>query len=221
MNDFQINQFVDYRGFNILMLASEAGHIDAVKNLISRGEEVNFEVDGETAASLAFSGGHYQIVLELLKANSKLPHNYQHEIVSDELKTFVNLGNEMHLRTWNARKDEEEELKSYLRENIEVNPCLRYFFDDENSSLLRRSVLAKKFSVYEFLLSLNIFLAPHESMDELTWYLTSEERSELSEINLKASPNLMTEPMMILMRNCKLGPDSLKERQADFMHFIR
>lgn len=58
-------------------------------------------------------------------------------------------------------------------------------------------------------------------MDEINESLTDEQRSELSDINLRISPSLMTEPMMILMRNCKLSPDSPKEREAEFLNFIR
>lgn len=220
MSDSQIQQFKDSRGFDFLMLASEAGRVDVVQNLIDRGEEVDFEVDGVSAINLAEN--NHEVTLALLKANSKFPLNFQHQNEPDELNSFLDLGCEMHDRVKEMNEDDCEEVKNFLREKIEANPTLRHFYDPrDNFSLLKRAILCKNFSIYEFLLSLNIFLAPHESMHEINKNLTEDERQELSEINFQISPSLMTEPMMILMRNCKLSPDSPKHRQGEFMGFIR
>lgn len=210
LSDSEIAQFRDIRNFTILMVASEAGHIEAVRNLISRGEEVNDEVDGESSASLAFGRGHHEVVLTLLKANSKFPGNYQHETVPDELKNFVDLSLKMHE---NVKEGNLEELQELLRENF----GLKYFYSVNNKSLLRTAIVHKKFEIYEFLLTLNIFLAPHESMDLLMEKMSMRYRKKFSEINFKLSPELVTEPMMILLRNCKLGPDN--DPNGDHMNF--
>jgi hypothetical protein len=89
MDDAELQQR-DHRGFTMLMAAAEVGCTDVVEHLIGRGEDLNFEVEGETAASLAFTNGHHEIVLSLIKNNAKFPINYNHEVASEELKAFVN-----------------------------------------------------------------------------------------------------------------------------------
>lgn len=224
MSDSEISQLKDNRNFNILMLASEAGHIEAVNNLIERGEEVNVEVDSDSAVNLAFSQGHHHIVLALLKANSKFPSNYQQEMASDELKAFVNLSTEIHERVDHILEDDQEELesvKNYIKEKINNYPNLRHFYDQKNNSLLKNAILCKTFAIYELLLTLNIFLGPHENMDEINEKLTIKQRKKFSEINYRLSPNFLTEPMMILLRNCKSGPDTPQKMQSEFIESIR
>lgn len=213
LSDLKIKQQTDVRGFCLLMLAAEAGNIDVVKKLIARGEEVNNEVDGETPISLAFDRGHHEVVVTLLKANSKFPCNFKAKISSDEFKIFLNLSLNMHNFAKNGDCDKVKAL-------ITENPALEYFYSPDNDSVLKTAILNGKFEIYELLLSLNIFLAPHESMDDLLDNLNYSQRKKFSEINFKLSPELVTEPMMILLRNCKFGPDN-NCKKLDHMNFIK
>lgn len=153
MDDLEIYHFKDERGFNLLMMAAEAGHIEAVNDLILRDFEVNHQVNGETAASLAFAFGHHEIVLTLLKANSLFPYNYNDDFASDDLKSFVEICVDMHDRVKIGNEEKSESLKDFLCKNHKKNLNLRHFYDTENNSLLKTSILSKMFGIYEFLLT--------------------------------------------------------------------
>jgi hypothetical protein len=205
------------------MIAAENGHTQAVENLISRGENLNFEVEGQTAASLAFTNKHYGIVLNLIKANAKYPTNYNHDQDDlDDLKAFVNLSNEMHEKVIEVDEEDSESLedtKSLIKENAQRFPAIRHFYDSRNNSLLKTAIINKMFEIYKLLLTLNIFLGEHESVEDIMDQLTSREKRELRNVNEGLSTNIFTDPMMILMRNCKLGPGVIDD--GSFTEFIR
>jgi hypothetical protein len=201
------------------MVAAEAGHTQAVEHLINRGEDLDFDVEGKTAASLAFYNEHDGIVLSLIKNNAKYPRNYNHEDASENLKAFVNLSNEMHEKVREVDEESLEGTKNLIKENAGRFPTLRYFYDSKNNSLLKTSIICKMFEIYKLLLSLNFILGEHESVNDTMNQLTDEERCDLREINEELSTNIFTEPMMILMRNCKLGPGVIDD--GSFIEFIR
>lgn len=204
MCDHDLVNFKDHRGFNKLMTATEKGDIEDVKEILNRGViDVDFEVNCETAASLAFAAGHQNIVLTLLKANSKFPKNFSSENASDELKQFVELSAELHDRIKNEKEKN-------LTEIFTQNPTLRHFYDLNNNSALKVAIVKKKFSIIKILLENKIFLGPHEDMDEIRNSLSTSEKRELREIHMKSSSDVFDGPLTTLMSNCKLGPDNPK-----------
>lgn len=66
MSDEDLDKFKDGRGFNLLMVAAEAGLLDVVNFLIDRGSNVDHAVEEHTAGSLAFANRHHSVVLALL-----------------------------------------------------------------------------------------------------------------------------------------------------------
>jgi hypothetical protein len=223
MSDADIQQ-TDHRGHSILMAAAEVGHTQAVELLIERCEDLDFEVGGQTAASLAFSNGHHGLVLSLIKANAKYPNNYNHENASDDLKTFVNLSQGMHEKVRDVDEEDEESLettRTLITDNSQRFPTMRHFFDTRNSSLLKTAIINKMFEIYKLLLTLNIFLADHEDVEGIMDELTRRQKKRLENINEELSTNIFTEPMMILMRNCKLGPGIPKADHGKYIEFIR
>lgn len=62
MDDIKIETFANNRGYNLQLIAARTGHVNAVKNLINRGFDVDVEVDGHTAVDLAFANKHYKVV---------------------------------------------------------------------------------------------------------------------------------------------------------------
>jgi hypothetical protein len=75
------------------------------------------------------------------------------------------------------------------------------------------------FEIYKLLLTLNIFLGQDEDVDDIMRELTRRDKRKLEKINEELSTNIFTEPMMILMRNCKIGPGVIDD--GSFIEFIR
>lgn len=211
----------DTRGYSMLMVAAEAGKEDAVKQLINRGENLDFEVGGHTAASLAFTKGYHSVVLLLLKSNAKYPFNYRNEDASDELKAFVELSEGMHREVNNdsLRDNDEhfERTKKSLKQKFNDNPGVRHFYNTSNVSLGRPVVLSRFFKLYEFLLTCNIFLGVHEGISDINF--NSTESETIRGMHGKYSLKIYNDAMETIMRNCKFGLDNRDD--SAYSEFVR
>lgn len=166
-----------------LLLASEGGRIDEVNELIEQGVDVDFmrkttsldgEITRETAASVAFARGHHDVVLTILKANSKYPHNYHDELASEELREFVNLSINLHARIRVGN----------LREILAENSNLKYIYDLENNSLIKTALERRRFVIFRILWENNLKLAPHEDIWDILRSFSNDELNNLRNIQL-------------------------------------
>lgn len=73
----------------MLLKAIEVDNIEALKNLINFGFDVNFTVDGKFAADLAYERRKFSILLELLKSNSKFPKKFKISKVPKFVRKFA------------------------------------------------------------------------------------------------------------------------------------
>lgn len=195
------------------MIAAESGDEERVKNLIDEGVQLDIEVEGYTATSLAFERNNHNIVLALLKSNAKFPRNYCHERASDELKKFVKLSSRMHRVLKSSNRDPEK----FLKRKIHQNPNLRHFYSTENVSLAKAALLSGNLEIYELLLKYNIFFGAHERIDDLI--LSRGERIHVRDINTEYVHNIYSEEIIILLRNCKFGRGNSLNNKTSLNHY--
>ncbi len=137
MDDVDVERFADKRGFNVQLIAAESGHMSAVRNLINRGFEFDEEIDGHTAAELAFANKHFGVVLNLLKSNSRFPTNFDVQTAPNELQEFSLINEELHDCILKENEEKMEEI-------FNKNPSLRHFYNLENKSAIRVALEIKK-----------------------------------------------------------------------------
>jgi hypothetical protein len=142
----------DDREYNLLMIAAEQGDLNAVNYFIKKRLDESYEVDKKIAIDLVErSSPHYsEIVLSLLKANSRYPLNFNEndEHLSTDLKNFIKDMHKMHDHIKNGNN---EGVIQLIREY--QNPKLRYFFALRNKSINSISAYktAEKYRQHEIL----------------------------------------------------------------------
>lgn len=113
------------------MIAAEKGDLNAVKYFINKRFDESYEIDKKVAIDLVDKNSpHYsEIVLSLLKANSRYPRNFDEKDknLCKDLKDFINDMHKMHEAV-------KEEKKPEILSLIQKYPKLRYFFAPRNKS---------------------------------------------------------------------------------------
>ncbi|XP_037037942.1 uncharacterized protein LOC119075580 [Bradysia coprophila] len=158
--EITLSIIADANGFNLLMDASEKGNVDVVKYLLKQHVDVSHKANDKCAVDLAWERKHFNVVLELLKANSKFPTDKSfREGLPTAIQNFVDVCDGMH----RAINDKDEEK---IRNIANDNPRLRHFFNvDSNSSAMDHTLRKGKghVEIYELLFRLNIYWGPNES----------------------------------------------------------
>lgn len=191
----------------MLSVACLSNDIEGVKRCLALGFDVHVNVKGQTAADLAYNGQNFAILLELLKANSLFPSNFNLNEVSDEIKSFVKIGKSMHenIKANNATK---------VNEIIDKNPFLRHFYDIENHSAMNFVLALKNFEIYEIFTEKNIFFGPKEDIDGILSHLTSDDKKNLEKINKKYKKAPPSKHLLIMLANSIVGheADEIQDR---------
>lgn len=94
------------------------------------------------------------------------------------------------------QKTSKAKLSKFLK-IINENSNLNYFYDLQNNSALSLALKFKKFNLSNFLISKNIFLAPHEILSDITKNFKLSDRMKFEEI-------FNFEHILILMSNSKI-----------------
>jgi hypothetical protein len=188
----------------MLMLASEAGNLQVVHQLLSIGFSVNEKINGKSAADLACENNQQNVLLTLLKSDSKYPSNFNRTTASESLKKYT----EDILKFFNSiEEDNSENILNFLQKN----PSLRHIYNLQNISAAAKAIDLKKFKIYEILLKNNVFMSPDEEIEEITQnYYDDDELRRLREIHQKSSKEDPEKHIKILTAMSKTGPDELK-----------
>lgn len=110
------------------MIAAEKGDLNAVNYFLKHNADESFEINKKIAIDLVDleSPDYNQIVLSLLKENSRFPRNFDTSILTDDLKSFVQDMENFHSFIKEGNKEE-------VRKIIDRNPKLRFFFKPKNN----------------------------------------------------------------------------------------
>jgi dihydroxyacetone kinase DhaKLM complex PTS-EIIA-like component DhaM len=199
--------------FNLLFLAAEAEKPNIVKYMIKRFD-VNFEIDDLIAADVAFETESYESLLVLLHANSQLPAGMDDmSKLPVDVKKFLIISHSMHEAIHLRR---EEDILDIIREN----PNLRHFYDIFNNSAVTFALREKAFDIYKLLVTKNISLGQHESIDEVFRHLTQKQRKQLSDFNIENGQNLAPPHILKLLGNSIVGIDD-DQVEARLVHVMK
>lgn len=159
----------------MLMLASEAGNLEAVTQLLNLNFSINLKVEGKSAADLAWENQHQNVLLALLNANSLYPSSFEEEMSSINVKIFTQ---SIKCLFKLIREDFIKEIEEFLNNH----PHLRYVFSTTNKSALSYSLELKKFHTYKLLLHNGLLIGQHEDINKITKDYTQKERDKVVEI---------------------------------------
>lgn len=101
----------------ILMIAAEEGNLTAVNYFINSNISVTWMIKGELAVDFAYKNKNFDIVFALLKANSPFPKDFDANLVSDDLKEFVDLMMNLHEC---ILKGDKEAVRKIIDKNTEL-----------------------------------------------------------------------------------------------------
>jgi len=196
----------DLRNYNLLLLASESGNVKPIEALLKYGinPQVILQAGEVTAQGLTWLNFHSDVLLKLLQANLPFPADIDINECSEELKRFIETGQEFH-------KMIKEENKVKLDEIIKQNPNLRYFYNLSNKSALKAALDLKLIDIYDLLISKNLPFAPHEDIDEIWEQFNKSEKIKLRNINFKYLKDIPEKHINILMFNTSLSHDEKDE----------
>lgn len=190
-----INHLGDFRNYNLLLIACESGNSKAVNALLKIGIYSELPESDITAQNLAFNGGHYDVVLMLLKANLAFPSNFDIISCSDELKDFTKHNEKLHKCVLNNNIDEVRELLANT-----INQ--KHYYNRKNESLLKIALESKLFDILEFLFSEQLLFGPHENVATEIENFNESEKKIIENILAPATPSLLTENHInIIMSN--------------------
>jgi len=205
---------------NLLMLAIRCCNIQASQILINCGINVNAtNQNHEIAADIASQKGQFEILLLLLHANSRFPHNFK--IQSDapvELRNFVKIMDILHEMICNVveanedNSDEDGEIFMKIEEQMQkifskIHKLIHklhhldYWFNTSNHSAVTTALLNKKFSTYNFLISKGLFMGIYEDIDSIKESLNEYEQELITEVNAYLAQPLPKDYILILKLN--------------------
>ncbi|KAL7040611.1 hypothetical protein ACKWTF_000461 [Chironomus riparius] len=140
------------------------------------------------------------IILLLLRANSKFPDDFNYDIASDDIKDFI---------------ADCEELRDYvdsddvvsLTNKIQSSPDMSLFYDEYNESLMVYTLRHKKQKIYDLLASLDLNIGCHEICDLREIYLSFEarQRRALRNRNQANAKQFPKTHILILKSKSKIG----------------
>ncbi|XP_070493589.1 uncharacterized protein [Chironomus tepperi] len=161
----QLHEIGDKDGINLLILATLKVLPNLVKNLLEKGFDADNAIDNawnkyiDHLADINTRNDVNTIILNLLKANSRIPANFNYSIASLEVKAFIDMCESLH-------KDVDDNNFDDLKSKIESNSNLMYFYNQKNESLLAHSLKTKKFEIFT-MLNKQISTGYHEDLDEV------------------------------------------------------
>lgn len=193
----EVPVFADYRNYNLLLLAAEAGNVIVVDNFLKIGlsEETFDKVTN--AQLLAWQGAHSDVLVVLAEHDLAYPDGIDINQLSNTFKAFYKRIEEFHAAI--ISKDVEK-VKKVIYNN---DNKLKYFFNIDNSSAASIAIQAKAFEIYEILLANEITLLQHEKI--ILKKLTKREQRQVREIHTKYSKDLKDKHINILMAHSYAG----------------
>lgn len=150
-----------------------------------------------------FIGNKYannKIILCLLNANSKLPKGFNKAKASSEVQSFVENAEKLHDFV-------DAKNLSSLKEEIDKYPDLWYFYDQNNQSLMARTLKAANLDIFKLLSSLKLSIGPHEIIDHEKLYknLKDDDKEAIRDHNLSNAKDILAAHIHTLFSKCKIA----------------
>ncbi|KAL7047983.1 hypothetical protein ACKWTF_003168 [Chironomus riparius] len=169
-----ITDIGDKNNSNLLILASKANDKDLVEKLLYYQFDVEHKNEEnlnaiECASSIFVDPIDHiskykkdQIILKLLKSNSKYPENvgFDKNKTSKEVRDFIQFCEEIH-------NDVDEYNVESIKAKIKKEPNLKFIFNKNNQSLLSHAVQSQSLEIRKLLISMGLDIATNESFEEI------------------------------------------------------
>ncbi|KAG5667962.1 hypothetical protein PVAND_015921 [Polypedilum vanderplanki] len=151
---------------NLLINAVWNENLEIVRELLKLPFDVNEEIliDDEENEEMTenlinypWENENFEIVLELLKANSLYPKKFDESKATDEINDFLEISEDLH------KAIKRNKIKS-INEILDENPNLRYFFNSKNISAAKFALQCKNSAAYKILYDHNVTFGPNENI---------------------------------------------------------
>lgn len=206
--DYNVLHLRNKNGLTLLMLAALSGNTGVVSLLVKIGVDKNYEVRGETAASLAWKNKKFEALLVLLKFDARYPRDFKNELeerweeVPKELKKFVGTIEAFHL---SVSRNESAECEKILQ----TFPNVFHFYNTQNQSAALTALKNDAWN-YEELIKLGIYVGFHEKFEG---FVTTDE---------KDNKHLSGKNLITLMSKSYVGySTSYEEKKRKVAHILR
>lgn len=160
----------DDKNRSLLMYAAECSCLPAIKFFIKSGFDVTYQIKSQHPVDFVKKNNekYSEVVLELLKANSPFPKDFNVDGVSQELKDFTNLMAVMH----QAIKDKNiQKIKEIVEKHKQLNNFYLHVFglSSKNISAYRAAEALNFRDVLRVFYEKNVFPAPFEDFYDLNF----------------------------------------------------
>jgi len=201
-NILEVDKLVlrNLNGLNLFMIAAERGDSNVVNFCLKSGFNVNEMLNERKAVDLAWNNQHFEIVLDLLKANSQFPVDFEVRLATAVVKKFTDMIMELQGSILDENFDNINKIMSQ-------HPNLRHFYSTKNISAPAFALMNGKYDIYEFLIANNIYIGPNEKMDEILKQVKNKGSENVEQIHQKYLKNFKENHLMILTVNSFVGHD--------------
>lgn len=200
----QLHHLADTRGYNLILLAAEAGDTETVKVLLDYGINTELSHRGINVQILSYNNRHFEVLDMLLKENLAYPQSIDISQCSDEIKKFYESSKDLH----------DAIVAGNLKNSVILvilNPKNRYFYNLKNESALKTALVHKQLKIYETLAKYGVCLAPDEDVLKITENYTKTETNNLKNIH---GSDLSDHHINIIIGNTSIYQEDLKTREG-------
>ncbi|XP_070508868.1 uncharacterized protein [Chironomus tepperi] len=165
INKIRLQEIKDFNGNDLLAIATSKNRLSIVKQLLENGFDADSSIDMawqlfvDDKSDDKVKEEANELILCLLKANSRLPNGYDHDKAPNDVKEFVKMCESLH----EAVDDDDYD---FIKLKLESEPNLVHFYNRNNESLLGYSLKMKRFIIFEFL-DKSITTGSHENLENV------------------------------------------------------
>ncbi|KAG5668146.1 hypothetical protein PVAND_016098 [Polypedilum vanderplanki] len=205
-NEFHLIDLCDSSGQNLLLKAVSDGNLQVFNELLKLPFDLDYKLrNGKTAADIAWENKYFEILLQLLKANSNFPVNFDSNEAPEEIKSFLKISLNMHDA---IRGNNVKEIEQILKENQNI----RHFYDAKNTSAITTAILTINMPIYKLLSDHDALIGSQENVeiifDSHNNSKFDQMKIELREFHSNIAQNLPEKHLMIHYTNSVIGHDN-------------
>jgi len=186
-----------------LVIATSQIKPSAVKSLLKHDFDADDAIDiawnlfEENVNNIEKKNKINEIILSLLKANSRFPDDFDYRKASKEVKQFVDKCESLHA-------DVDEDNFDGLKVKLDSEPNLVHFYDRHNESLLAYSLKNEKFKIMEHL-EKHLSTGCHEDLVEIYENMSAPEKRKLREKHKTNAKEYPETYILILRSKSRIG----------------
>lgn len=208
----KVLHYRDSRNYTELMIAIELGRAAFVSSLIKLEFDLSHRgIDDKTAVDLAMNHQMFDVVVELVEADSVFPKNFNIASIPSgsaafsRLEALIEERKKLHELVASGENDK-------VREKCRENYGLRFCYDVNNKALLTQALEHKKFEIFSILQGAGFSRGADSTYDQILDKLDLREKNQIASMNLKTFENA-PQHVISLISKSKLAskiPDRFK-----------